>query len=444
MRVEVRVRRVISPTALVMILVFLLTAAGACYVRKLVLEKGMVSAMEARDLDMMKSLAECWPAPVNVLKREEARIQTSGLPLKYDWTTPLHIAAEKGDAELARVLVRRGAKIDAKRGGNQPIHAVAEAAHQASWWMNRWRASASLVPQNPPEKFALTAEVLLDAGAEVDARTEMEYKTPLHFAAAAGDLRFVKLLLARGAKVNALDIYRQTPLDYTLLPGADDKVPILLLRSGADPLIENCDNETALDWAAGDGNPNVLRVMVECGLDPNKTLRNGFTLLDLALNHRDYELFHEVLPGRECRDLLRVLIEKGANVNAPDPDGNIPLCQAVTAEMVRMLVAAGADVNARETDGWTPLHAMISRYEPIWEGWDPSGESRRAMLENWVGAIEALLAAGADVNAETSDGETPMSILIDRLCKAGKAEDAEDADGFRRIREILLKAGAKE
>ena len=107
--------------------------------------------------------------------------------------------------------------------------------------------------------------------------------------------------------------------------------------------------------------------------------------------------------------------------------------------MVRMLVAAGADVNARGMDSRTPLHCLASRAEFTRN--ILGDEDERAKLERWVGAIEALLAAGADVNAKTSDGKTPISIVNDRL---REAKDAEDTAGLRRTREILLKAGAVE
>jgi len=65
----------------------------------------------------------------------------------------------------------------------------------------------------------------------------------------------------------------------------------------------------------------------------------------------------------------------------------------------------------------------------------------RANLARRVAAVEALLAAGADVNAKTDDGETPLSLANDRL---REAKDDQEAGALRRVREALLKAGAVE
>ena len=56
---------------------------------------------------------------------------------------------------------------------------------------------------------------------------------------------------------------------------------------------------------------------------------------------------------------MRALIEKGADVNTENNNGETPLHVSATnghLEVVRALLEKGADVNAKEDNGWTPLH----------------------------------------------------------------------------------------
>jgi len=99
--------------------------------------------------------------------------------------------------------------------------------------------------------------------------------------------------------------------------------------------------------------------------------------------------------GEDHPDMIWLLVDAGADVNAANEMGHTPLHFAANADAVRALVAAGADVNARSRDGSTPLHLAVEA---------PGG----------VGAVEALLAAGAAVDAVNARGRTPLDIAVAR------------------------------
>ena len=78
------------------------------------------------------------------------------------------------------------------------------------------------------------ARLLLDRGAQVDAM-DKDANTPLHFAAGLGNTDMARLLLDRGAQVDSVDVNGHTPLRSAVINRRAD-VPKLLILRGADPL----------------------------------------------------------------------------------------------------------------------------------------------------------------------------------------------------------------
>ncbi|MDE2678966.1 MAG: ankyrin repeat domain-containing protein [Gemmatimonadota bacterium] len=130
-----------------------------------------------------------------------------------DGMTALHWAAERGDAPLCEVLLYAGARVDAgtRIGHYTPLHLAARTA------------SAAVVG------------MLLEAGSDPGAATTNSGATALHLAAASGDPRVIEVLAAAGADVNAREsAWGQTPLIFA---AAANRVAAVeaLLAAGADP-----------------------------------------------------------------------------------------------------------------------------------------------------------------------------------------------------------------
>jgi ankyrin repeat protein len=108
----------------------------------------------------------------------------------YDGWTPLHLAAFFGQTESARRLLGAGARLDAESRNsnrNTPLHAATAGRH------------------------AELALMLIERGAPVGG-PDGGGQTPLHIAAENGMLDVVKALLARGADPHAVDAEDQTPM----------------------------------------------------------------------------------------------------------------------------------------------------------------------------------------------------------------------------------------
>lgn len=123
-----------------------------------------------------------------------------------DGWTPLHLAAAFASKHGVELLLKLGADISARsKNGldNQPLHAA--------------------LALNPDPKVA---EVLLKYGAEINARQHGGH-TPLHEAAAAGKVEWIKLLLANGADKSLKDDSGKTALDLAREKGKTEAAKLL-------------------------------------------------------------------------------------------------------------------------------------------------------------------------------------------------------------------------
>ncbi len=109
------------------------------------------------------------------------------------------------------------------------------------------------------------AEVLIQAGADVNARSLNPMRnTPLHAAAAGRSTELVRLLAEHGADVNACQEGGWTPLHAAAQNGDRDLVQ-LLIALGADVKLRAANQQNALDLALTGGHQNVVELLEENG-----------------------------------------------------------------------------------------------------------------------------------------------------------------------------------
>lgn len=216
-----------------------------------------------------------------------------------------------------------------------------------------------------------TLRGLLDAGADVKATNERA-STPLHWA--IPDAAKVRLLLSRGAPVNARQVEGRTPLYLAAQLGQGRAVVPLLLEHGADPALASVNGQSPLMVAAARGHAETLRVLLDHKADVNARNSAGDTPLILAA-------------GSGHHEAVRLLIERGADARARSKRNETALGSAATAgveDTVRLLLAQGAEVNVRNVRGFSPL-MLAANSDTV-----PTG------------AVKLLLAHGADL-AFTAD-----------------------------------------
>ena len=260
--------------------------------------------------------------------------------------TPLLFTAQQGQVDTARVLLAAGANVN----DTAPIG---------------WSAVAVAAFADHVE----VATLLLDEGA--DPNTSDAGFSALHAAVLRGNLELVEALLAHGANPEAL---------VTKATGARR-------QSGDYGFSTNVIGATPVYLAARYGEVSIMRALSSAGADLSVAGPNGSTPMMAAMqidriNSLDLENAGNGGLGRDRRD--RHVYFRIVDTQSPED------VERDILEMVTMAVAGGGDVNAADWSGNTPLHY--------------------AARNGLNGAVEFLVAHGADPEARNESYLTPASV----------------------------------
>lgn len=413
---------------------------------------GLEKALAAQNEDMVRFLIKQGVRTDSVMKEmiydkkfwAVQMLVNAGAPI-----TPWHvsIAAAENFMPAVQLFVEKGVNINQKderplskaseSGNLEIVQYLLQTGKNSQGTLND--ALWELCDARPKPDTLKIAQLLLEYGAQVNSHAGFYNTTPLHGAAEKGPLELVKLLVSKGAKVNAVDKEFSMPLAKAVQ--ADNlEIAKFLLEQGADKTINHSDTEfqTAIFKARS---AKMAQLLIANGANVSDRDKKGLSvLLHAVANYLDFDLLKVLLQNgadinaqdksgttallqavrypyeRDDKNCVQFLLENGANANVANNQGETPLLVAEKLEVLQALLAHGADVNAQNEDGQTALIHIARIY-------DPKGEKTKWLLEH-----------GADVNIRDKKGKTALGYAT-----------ANSAGWYSKERvEILKQYGAKK
>ena len=250
--------------------------------------------------------------------------------------TPLMYAAIVGSLDAMKFLIEKGADVNVQ---------------------NNFGSTALIWSATDLAKVRL----LIDHGANVNAATKRGRTALLVAAMSDHSADIVKLLKEKGADLRAVDFLKTTPLRAATL-GSDTETIRMLIDAGVDVNAADLPGITPLMMAAGwSGNLRAVQMLLAKGANVNAVSRPvmGLPVKNGASEFGSLTALIMAAPFGPP-ELIKTLLDAGADVNAKDVRGMTPLMLSVATDhqdpaIIRMLLEHGADPNIKSKLGETAV-----------------------------------------------------------------------------------------
>lgn len=292
-----------------------------------------------------------------LVNNNKAQINTKDV----DGNTVLHYAAYDNNEDAVKIFLDNGAIINAKN--NMGCTALMYAADTGS---------------------TNIAKLLISRGAEINC-IDVINRSALFFAADKGSMEMIKLLVDNGADINMKAYAKQTPLMIAADNGFDQVVNYLVSK-GADITNKDYTGRDALFWASISLKSKAVESLIKAGVNVNTENCIKTTPLIAAIESKEPDINRD--------EVIKLLLDNGANPDATDLRGKAALILATTSgneKMIEMLLSKGANVDIKDlVNNKTPLQIAI--------------ENKNDKI------IGLLIAHKCNVNLKNADGLTPLMI----------------------------------
>lgn len=340
---------------------------------------------------------------------------------KIDGATALHDAVWCGNCDIIKLLIKSGAKLEARDDdGYTPLlvachyqtskvvqlliehNADMTATDDDGWTMQHFCAWFGRVD---------TVRCLIDKGVNFNV-TQKDGFTPLHMAASHGYNEIVFDLVTNGARVDSKDKKGRTAVYMAASEGHYETLNVLA-SMGAD-LIELSDTGKApIHEAATNNHPDAIKTLVRLGA-PLTTLAdtkknalhfaaifNAFeaakALIDLGTRIGDVDDEEWTVLHFACYSgsteivqlVLQITSDPVVDINAVSIDGHTPLHLAQNGEIAQLLLDHGANRDAK-----TPINGLLALHQAARDGLDA--------------VVNVLLKNGAEPDIVTSNKQTAL------------------------------------
>tara|TARA_B110000211_G_scaffold208650_1_gene245385 strand:+ start:158 stop:1585 length:1428 start_codon:yes stop_codon:yes gene_type:complete len=363
------------------------------------------------------------------------RLITVGISVE-EISCALLIAVECGNLAIVKNLIRAGAVID---GGRPLFVAALYGQLRVVQFLITFVCDVDSVDSEGRSALYFASKSghkdivkFLCGGGNCDVnKADCDGSTALHVAAYFGHLPVVEELIGAGADLDTGATDEDTPMAAAMWAENIDIVESIMFAGGDISEL----SAPFIFTAAAEGNVNIVRMMIESGVDVNKgevvdnssallyaaqnghisvveyLIQNGAEINKVTTDDGTSALFAAVSAGYVC--IAKLLLDCGAHVNHRTmDDGSTAMYAAAHAghlHIGKMLIQAGAQINARTQNG--------------------GGTALFVAAENGHFAfVSQLILAGADMNILAGCGSSPLHISV--------------LNGFPRITALLLNSGA--
>ena len=341
------------------------------------------------DTALMMAARTGKPAAIKVLLDNRAQINATET---WGGTTALMWAVSESHPDAARLLVERGANVnvrskivpsEGRRGGttgNSSITSLPRDPQPGEKPRKDYYGGFTPLHFAARQGDMESARLLVAGGADVNA-ISADGKAPLELAIYNGNYELASFLIDSKANVNHADAEGFTPLFWAVdrrnmetNPGMPwmvtlDPLPLIkkLLASGADPnaFVDNIPTSrrsalnltprtafaTALARAAFSADMELVKLLLSYRADPNIVSSHNETALMQAAGYAWIDGYSRGKTNAERLEVIKLLVQLGANVNAADDAGITALMSAGNfgdTAIIQYLVDAGANLGAHD------------------------------------------------------------------------------------------------
>lgn len=253
-----------------------------------------------------------------------------------EWSSPLQVATGKGNVEIAKILLDAGSHVDLKH--------------------DKGFTALYLACRNRDKKMV---ELLLAHGANPNIQHCGTWDHALQLACANGDEEIVGLLLENGAKIDLHGDFFDNAFQVACVEGGKLETAKILIEAGANFRMTNTIGHSALLATILNRRSQLelFDYLIDLDVDPLQGDRRGCNGL------------HYAARAKKC-EVIKRLLEFGLDVNGTDSNGWSPLHWAVastedSADVVRLLLQSGCDKSMRDKQDKTArdLAMLFNRTE---------------------------------------------------------------------------------
>ncbi|KAK0067730.1 ankyrin repeat protein [Biomphalaria pfeifferi] len=407
-------------------------------------QPSIIGAVKSRDYSIIETFLTF---DKNCVKMRSSNGE-SALEVLLDLVLSEHNGLSSADKEKCKLLILNGVDVNLNKtkfkvgiNQNKGDSPLVKAVQTGDLDLVRWLCFKSadlneiicfeqLTPlmMAAKEGFVDIACFLLSKQANVEVKGREG--TALDIAVKYKKMECAKILLEEKVKRGLLDACK-TAIEYK---------EVCLMEHLHDKFTLDIKEVRLMEWTIESGSKKILNFLISKGADVNsKILKRSPNSSTQALNFV-YPL--HLCVANENLDLIKELVQSGADVNIVDANGDTPLfhaCAKNSLGIINYLLTNGAKINAQNNFGKTPIFVAVEKKQLelvnvlLEHGADINicDEAKDTLVSKAIKCqssdiVTLLLNRGADTNAITKDGDTILTLLLKTLKNSFEREKGEN------------------